>query len=222
MKHRKNDTLLMLSGGIDSVALAYNLKEKGLNFSGLYIDFGMEPRMQEMHSVKYFANELDFPLEIFDLSNFCKSFLGHIPPSQISIDELDVLTRWPNAKGGFVVPLAIASFYGEVVEATNIQVGVLKSQSESRKNLVQFFEEWPRTVHLLTGASSTINVGTPFIGMSKTDVLLSVAHNGIPFEITWSCLYGGREHCGVCKRCKERKTAFQDAKITDPTLYLNE
>jgi len=36
---------------------------------------------------------------------------------------------------------------------------------------------------------------------------------------TWSCWTGKDKHCGVCLSCKERKKAFQSAKIADKTEY---
>ncbi len=41
----------------------------------------------------------------------------------------------------------------------------------------------------------------------------------IDWSITWSCLYGGRRHCGKCVGCIRRKQAFEKEGHEDPTRY---
>ena len=42
---------------------------------------------------------------------------------------------------------------------------------------------------------------------------------GVPFADTWSCYKGGVAHCGTCGTCVERREAFADAGVVDPTEY---
>jgi 7-cyano-7-deazaguanine synthase len=40
--------------------------------------------------------------------------------------------------------------------------------------------------------------------------------------LTFSCLAPqGRRHCGRCNKCAERKRAFRQAGIPDPTKYAS-
>ncbi|MGI9554182.1 MAG: 7-cyano-7-deazaguanine synthase, partial [Thermodesulfobacteriota bacterium] len=41
------------------------------------------------------------------------------------------------------------------------------------------------------------------------------------FESTWTCYVGGELHCGACSACNERKRAFTESGIKDPTEYKN-
>ncbi len=41
----------------------------------------------------------------------------------------------------------------------------------------------------------------------------------VPYEETWSCYKGKDIHCGTCCTCHERRSAFIDAGILDPTVY---
>ena len=41
----------------------------------------------------------------------------------------------------------------------------------------------------------------------------------MPYELTWSCYRDAEEHCGKCESCVNRKKAFQQAEVADPTEY---
>ena len=56
--------------------------------------------------------------------------------------------------------------------------------------------------------------------MHKSDVIALGVELGVPLELTLSCMnpQGGR-HCGRCSKCRERRDAFHDASVEDPTRY---
>ena len=53
----------------------------------------------------------------------------------------------------------------------------------------------------------------------KIDILKMALPLGIDLKKTWSCYKGGKNHCGQCKSCLERRLAFQIAQISDSTQY---
>jgi len=59
----------------------------------------------------------------------------------------------------------------------------------------------------------------PFVGKTKAELVTLGASLGVPFENTWSCYKGGEKHCGVCGTCIERREAFCEAGVDDPTEY---
>ena len=63
-----------------------------------------------------------------------------------------------------------------------------------------------------------VEVRLPFGGMKKIAVLR--LGQGLPLEHTFSCVAPvGELHCGRCNKCAERKLAFADAGMLDPTRY---
>jgi 7-cyano-7-deazaguanine synthase len=43
---------------------------------------------------------------------------------------------------------------------------------------------------------------------------------GLPLEQTFSCIRPERDlHCGRCNKCAERRHAFAEADMADPTRY---
>lgn len=70
------------------------------------------------------------------------------------------------------------------------------------------------------GNDEEIQLWAPFATTTKAGIVMLGATLGVPFELTWSC-YQGRppKHCGRCGTCVERKEAFREAEIPDPTQY---
>jgi 7-cyano-7-deazaguanine synthase len=59
----------------------------------------------------------------------------------------------------------------------------------------------------------------PFLTQNKTDIVRLGIELGVPFERTWSCYRGNAVHCGTCGTCTERREAFRQNRISDPTRY---
>ena len=63
-----------------------------------------------------------------------------------------------------------------------------------------------------------VEVRLPFGGMKKVAVM--ELGKGLPLEHTISCVAPVTGlHCGRCSKCGERRDAFRDAGIADPTRY---
>jgi 7-cyano-7-deazaguanine synthase len=56
--------------------------------------------------------------------------------------------------------------------------------------------------------------------MHKADVVRLGIELGVPLELTLSCM-NPRDgmHCGQCSKCRERRDAFNEVGVADPTKY---
>ena len=69
------------------------------------------------------------------------------------------------------------------------------------------------------GTYAGVQLLRPFIAMTKGAIVTEGARLGVDFSRTWSCYKGGAIHCGKCGTCVERREAFLDAGVPDPTAY---
>jgi 7-cyano-7-deazaguanine synthase len=81
-----------------------------------------------------------------------------------------------------------------------------------------FFDTMSRALSL--GLGTPIAIAAPFAAMHKSDVIRRGMDLGVPLELTLSCMQPKDGlHCGQCSKCRERRDAFREAGVDDPTLY---
>jgi len=147
---------------------------------------------------------------------------GYIPPHLLGPDEADMkdldLAFVPAT--GFPIMLSVATYYAQITRIDSVSLAVIKEQTVKRPHMKTFFAEFPKVVDTvnLSGASKFV-FETPFIDMTKVEVVALGAQLETPFADTWTCQFGKQLHCGKCIACSQRKMAFTASEILDPTAY---
>jgi 7-cyano-7-deazaguanine synthase len=82
----------------------------------------------------------------------------------------------------------------------------------------EFFASMSNSLSL--GLDHKIEIATPFLEWEKDAVIKRGVALSVPLELTLSCM-NPREglHCGKCSKCRERRDAFREAGVEDPTRY---
>ena len=81
-----------------------------------------------------------------------------------------------------------------------------------------FFAAMSRALSL--GLGTSIAIEAPFAALRKADVIRKGVELGVPLELTLSCMQPKDGlHCGQCSKCRERRDAFREAGVDDPTSY---
>jgi 7-cyano-7-deazaguanine synthase len=71
---------------------------------------------------------------------------------------------------------------------------------------------------LNVGSAPRLTITRPLAELTKTQVMQLAGD--CPLDLTFSCIAPrGGLHCGRCNKCAERRTAFRDAGLADPTQY---
>ena len=209
--------VLVLSGGADSSTLAYLTKSQGHDIYPISFNYG-QIASKETNSAEIIAKNLGTIAKVIDVSTLKQIFGG----STVLMDKSMAMPAQFESK--VIVPfrnaifLSIAVAYAITIGAKKIIYGAHKSDSpfypDCRKEFVDAFQDAAKL-----GTAEDITIENPFHNFSKADIIRKGTTLKVPYEITWSCYLEEEQHCGACESCNNRKNAFKEAQISDPTKY---
>ncbi|WP_170428454.1 7-cyano-7-deazaguanine synthase QueC [Ruegeria arenilitoris] len=215
-------TIVICSGGLDSVSLAH-MVARDYQLTGLIsFDYGQRHR-KELDYAALCAQRLGVPHDIIDLRS-----VGAVLTGSALTDDVDVpdghyaensmrVTVVPNRNAIMLtVAFGAAAARGADAVATAVHGGDHFIYPDCRPTFTQAFEVMQK--HALDGYAD-VSLFTPFVHRSKADIVTEGARVDTPFAQTWSCYRGGEHHCGRCGTCVERREAFHLAGVADPTTY---
>lgn len=207
--------VIVLSGGPDSATVAYWAKKQGYEIYPITFNYG-QIAVKETESAKKIAEKLGTTTKIIDLSALKEIFSGVTSLCNTNIPltaefSQPIIVPFRNA-----IFLSAAVAYAVTVGAKKIYYGAQGSDEpfypDCRREFYEAFEKAARL-----GTCEEISIQAPFSDMRKSDVIKAGAELGVPFELTWSCYLDGAKHCGRCESCVNRKKAFSEAAVPDPT-----
>ncbi|MCX6686727.1 MAG: 7-cyano-7-deazaguanine synthase QueC [Methanoregula sp.] len=214
----------LLSGGMDSSTLAYLAKSEGYGILSLHINYGQRTERKERacaQTIAQLLNAEDFA-EV-DVGYFARFGASSLTDRTIAVDEFDpAKDHLPSTYVPFrnANLLSIATSYAEARQADAIFIGVQSLDYSGYPDCrPQFMEAFQRVIDLGTKDTTHIMLKTPFIRMTKTDILKIGKKLGVPYEHTWSCYRNEERACGTCGSCHFRKEAFASIGMKDPIEY---
>jgi 7-cyano-7-deazaguanine synthase len=215
-------TLVICSGGLDSVSLAHLISAKGGLSRIVSFDYGQRHR-KELGFARACAERLGVPFHLIDMRP-----VGAVLTGSALTDDLDVpeghyaeenmkVTVVPNRNAIMLtIAFGIAAARGDEAVATAVHGGDHFIYPDCRPAFTEAFETMQRAA--LDGYAD-VRLHTPFVHRTKADIVAKGAQVNTPFAETWSCYKGGENHCGRCGTCVERREAFHLAGVADPTVY---
>lgn len=218
--------VVVLSGGLDSTTLAFQTRAEGDRVTALSVDYGQRHGAQELRAATAIATAIGVPHEVVDLSPLRRLLSGsaltddavEVPDGHYTHQSMRV-TVVPN-RNALLLDLAVALAVARRADAVAIGAhsGDHPIYPDCRPEFISAFQRAARLANA-GFLPDEFEVLAPFAGMSKTDIVRLGAGLHVPFDVTWSCYHGGDEHCGVCGTCVERREAFAEAGVPDPTSY---
>ena len=215
-------TIVICSGGLDSVSLAHIIAARGDLSCLVSFDYGQRHR-KELDFAAACARRLGVAHQVIDMRGIGAALSGSaltddidVPDGHYAEDTMKI-TVVPNRNAIMLtIAYGIAAATGANAVATAVHGGDHFIYPDCRPAFTQAFDRMQRAA--LAGYAD-VALLTPFVHRSKADIVTEGALVGTPFAETWSCYKGGARHCGRCGTCVERREAFHLAGIPDPTEY---
>lgn len=172
--------LVLLSGGLDSAACAYVLKQQGLAVSGLFVDFGQASASRERKASTAIAKALGIDLTVRSIG----------PSYSLGEGEL-------SGRNALLISLGMFELGAR---AGLVGIGV-HAGTRYYDCSVPFIEAINQLVQEQT--DSRVAVTAPFVTWTKAEVYRVFQESGLAVEKTYSC-EAGATPCGTCLSCQDR------------------
>jgi 7-cyano-7-deazaguanine synthase len=215
--------VVLCSGGMDSVTALYWARRKHEVLAAVSFNYGAKHNDREIpfaaeHAAKLGTRHeiitLDFVNRLF-ASDLLKSG-GEIPEGHYEAENMkQTVVPFRNA-----IMLSIACGFAESIAAEGL---VIAAHGGDHAIYPDCREDFMRAMAaaMRAGTYAGIQLLRPFIALNKGAIAAEGAQLGVNFGRTWSCYKGGAVHCGRCGTCVERREAFAQAGIADPTVYAS-
>ncbi|MBD5284801.1 MAG: 7-cyano-7-deazaguanine synthase QueC [Bacteroides sp.] len=215
----EKNSLIILSGGMDSVTLLHDKKEEIA--LAVTFDYGSNHAAREIEMAKENCRMLNIEHLVIPLGFMHEYFRSSlldgadaIPEGRYDSDNMSS-TVVPFRNG---IMLAIAAGIAESRGLRRIMIanhgGDHTIYPDCRKSFIQAMNEAVKE-----GSGMKVELKAPYTEITKSDIAAIGKRLGIDYSKTYSCYKGGEKHCGKCGTCIERKEAMRDAGIADPTQY---
>lgn len=219
-----NTAIAIVSGGMDSVTLAYLLNSEGYALHLLSFNYGQRHK-KELDYARLCATALQARHDIIDLKALTPFLTGSALTDAIAVPEghyaapTMAATVVPN-RNALMLSVAYAVAVAERAQmvAIGVHAGDHPIYPDCRPGFITAFDAMERVA--TEGYSDPqLHLFAPFVSIAKHDIVKIGANLGVPYQDTWSCYKGGAAHCGACGTCYERRISFEMVGIPDPTEY---
>ncbi|MEM8499472.1 MAG: 7-cyano-7-deazaguanine synthase QueC [Pseudomonadota bacterium] len=233
-KAKSNRAVVLLSGGLDSTTVLGMAVQQGFECYALSFDYGQRHSSELLAAQKVASSYEKVVHKTIRLD------LGAFGGSALTDDKIDVPDAQTNAENQIPITyvparntvfLSLAVAWAEVLDAQRIFIGVnavdYSGYPDCRPEFIQAFQKAAR---LGTKAgvetnndAEALRIETPLVDLSKADIIRAGMAHGVDYSLTVSCYQANAEGaaCGRCDSCYLRRKGFEDAKVTDPTIYAN-
>lgn len=221
---KKNSGLILLSGGLDSIAaLAMAMVDNDVKMA-LTFNYGQKSFEKELQASKEIADfygiehkciKLDWLKEITNTTLVSDEEVPEIDVSKLDDYEATTQSRknvWvPNRNGLFI---NIAASFADSFSYDFIIIGANKEEAATfSDNSTQFIKDINKSLE--TSTNQNIKVIAPLIEFDKNEILQKAIELKAPLQFINSCYNNTQKHCGRCESCNRLKRALQNLKQTE-------
>jgi len=215
--------VVLVSGGLDSATALAMALQTGYGCHGLAVDYGQRHR-SELEAAQRVCDAQGVSLIVISLD--LRAVGGSALTDDIEVPEGEtrgIPVTYVPARNTIMLSLALG--LAEVLNANSIFIGVnavdYSGYPDCRPAFIRSFQTMANLATRAAAEGQRMQIQTPLIYMSKSDIIRQGIDLGIDYALTVSCYQAddqGRA-CGVCDSCRIRAAGFKSAQIPDPTRY---
>ena len=207
-----NNSVILMSGGLDSiVSLGVAKEEYNINLA-LTFDYGQKSAQQEIKASRKICDYYKIVHKIIKLDwlqNITQTAL--VSGNEVPIENIGTIDSmksvWvPNRNALF---LNIAATYADSYDLTHIIFGANAQEAKTfSDNTQEFLDRINATLEYSTLAKP--KVVAPLINLYKDDIVKLALQHQVPLELVRSCYNNAEKNCGKCESCKSLKMALKN------------
>ncbi|MER2492907.1 7-cyano-7-deazaguanine synthase QueC [Catenovulum sediminis] len=217
---QKEKAVVIYSGGMDSFTVLNLARKQGYEVFALTFNYGQK-HVKEVEYAKSVCQQLDIPHKVIDISAINQLLGGssltdniEIPEGHYEEDNMKS-TVVPNRN---MILLSMATAYAVSLKAAKVFYGAHAGDHAIYPDCRPEFVEKMKAVCAIADYQP-IEIVTPYLHHSKTEILTDGLKMGLDYSKTWTCYNGREKACGKCGACTERLEAFSLNNTPDPLPY---
>ena len=215
----EKDSVIIYSGGLDSTTLLYD--ERDRIALAVTFDYGSNHAAHEIACARHHCSLLGIEHLVIELGFMGRYFQSSLLSGADAIpdgsyDDANMHSTVVPFRNGIM--LSVACGLAESRGLTRVLIanhgGDHAIYPDCRPAFVDAMD-----AAMQAGTYVGVRLVAPYTHLTKADIVARGARLGIDYSHTYSCYRGGDRHCGTCGTCTERREAFAQAGIPDPTAY---
>jgi 7-cyano-7-deazaguanine synthase len=220
------DSVVVVSGGMDSVTLLHHLvkvaKRRPAVITYVYGQKHHKEIVCAREQVALLGCEVHVELDLSLLRPLFAT--SALVAEDVQVPDIDAVqgdpqppTYVPNRN---MIFLALAAAYAETHQVSDVYYG---AQAHDMYGYWDTTPEFLARLNQVYGLNrkTPVQIRAPFVSHTKADILRVGLALEVDYGRTWSCYEGEELACGRCPTCAERLQAFAKVGVADPLPYQN-
>lgn len=210
----EKDTLLVLSGGMDSVTMLWDFRDRIA--AAVTFQYGSNHNMREARCARINCERLGIRWIEIDLSFMGRHFESSLLSGAEAIPEgcyedSNMRSTVVPFRNGIMLAVAAG-----LAESMGLGAVMIANHSGDHAVYPDCRPDFVRSMGaaISDGTYEHIRLLAPYTDISKADIARRGKELGVDYSLTYSCYKGGERHCGKCATCIERAEALAAAGIT--------
>ena len=222
--HPASLAVCLVSGGMDSCVMAAIAREENDEVAFLHVSYGQRTEARERRAFEELADHYGVQKRLAVSIESLKAIGGSsltdesIPVTKANLTAREIPISYVPFRNAHL--LAVATSWAETIGAQRIYIGAVAEDSSGYPDCrPEFYEAFQKAIDAGTRPETKVEIVTPVIHLSKSDIVRRGLELRAPLELTWSCYTAEDRACGRCDSCALRLRAFTEAGTRDPISY---